>query len=237
MADDNTAPTEEESMEDILHSIRDIIAEDDDDTLPDDTESTSEEDEAVATETEEEPPAETPAEEQETEEPAVDDNESDDGDDDVLELTELADEQEAADESEPIKSEPEIETEETPAEGVDQPTKAEESEAPLPAEEETVEAQPKTTEQPSVDPDLSSQSTAHLVSQTTADVTKKTLQQFVDNVPRPEIDSPEFRSGTTVETLVVETLRPMLSQWLDENLPILVEEIVQREIRKLLPHE
>ena len=41
-------------------------------------------------------------------------------------------------------------------------------------------------------------------------------------------------SGRTVEDLVVEMIRPMLREWLDENLPATVERIVQKEIRRLV---
>jgi len=46
-------------------------------------------------------------------------------------------------------------------------------------------------------------------------------------------DSPIFRSGTTVEDLVLESLKPMLKDWLDGNLPSLVRQLVEREIRRL----
>lgn len=42
-----------------------------------------------------------------------------------------------------------------------------------------------------------------------------------------------FRSGTTVEDLVVEAMRPMLKDWLDNHLPTLVERVVEREVRRL----
>ncbi len=45
--------------------------------------------------------------------------------------------------------------------------------------------------------------------------------------------SPGFRSGTTVEDLVMEALRPMLKDWLDTNLPGMVRSLVEREIRRL----
>lgn len=47
------------------------------------------------------------------------------------------------------------------------------------------------------------------------------------------IPSPPFRSGSTVEDLVTEMLRPMMKAWLDTNLPQIVERIVEREVRKL----
>lgn len=40
-------------------------------------------------------------------------------------------------------------------------------------------------------------------------------------------------SGLTVEALVVQLLKPALREWLDQNLPPLVERIVEQEVRKL----
>lgn len=42
-----------------------------------------------------------------------------------------------------------------------------------------------------------------------------------------------FRSGNTVEDLVIEMLRPMLKHWLDTHLPVIVEDIVEREVKRL----
>lgn len=43
------------------------------------------------------------------------------------------------------------------------------------------------------------------------------------------------RSGETrsLEDLVTEVMKPMIKDWLEENLPPLVEEIVEREVRRL----
>ena len=40
-------------------------------------------------------------------------------------------------------------------------------------------------------------------------------------------------TGRTVEELVEDLLRPMVKEWLDENLPMLVERLVEREISKI----
>lgn len=45
--------------------------------------------------------------------------------------------------------------------------------------------------------------------------------------------SPRFRSGQTVEDMVEELLRPMMKEWLDANLPGIVERIVDREVKRL----
>jgi cell pole-organizing protein PopZ len=47
------------------------------------------------------------------------------------------------------------------------------------------------------------------------------LERSLDNQPR------------SLEDLVAEMLRPMLKAWLDENLPALVERLVQDEIERL----
>lgn len=47
--------------------------------------------------------------------------------------------------------------------------------------------------------------------------------------PGPAIDA----NGKTVEDLVKEMLRPMLKDWLDRNLPPMVERFVEREIVRL----
>lgn len=41
------------------------------------------------------------------------------------------------------------------------------------------------------------------------------------------------RPGLTVEQLAEELMRPMLREWLDENLPGMVERLVRREIERL----
>ncbi|HMM13543.1 MAG TPA: DUF2497 domain-containing protein [Parvibaculum sp.] len=39
--------------------------------------------------------------------------------------------------------------------------------------------------------------------------------------------------GRTLEDLVADLLRPMLKQWLDQNLPPLVEQLVREEIERV----
>jgi len=60
---------------------------------------------------------------------------------------------------------------------------------------------------------------------------KKALPAETPIVTTP---SPQFRSGSSVEDLVMEALKPMLKGWLDANLPNIVERLVEREIKKLV---
>ena len=79
-----------------------------------------------------------------------------------------------------------------------------------------------------------------LVSNETAKATTAALKSLAEQAPKeepkpaaPRTPSASFRAGHTVEDLVVEALKPMLREWLDANLPGMVENIVQREIKKL----
>ncbi|MCC8427631.1 DUF2497 domain-containing protein [Reyranella aquatilis] len=61
-------------------------------------------------------------------------------------------------------------------------------------------------------------------------------QAVQDSVPPPAATDPGPRvasSGQTIEDLVKEMLRPMLKDWLDTNLPPMVERYVEREIARL----
>lgn len=47
------------------------------------------------------------------------------------------------------------------------------------------------------------------------------------------INSSRSYDGVTLEDIVRETLHPMLREWMDDNLPSMVERIVQKELEKL----
>ena len=91
--------------------------------------------------------------------------------------------------------------------------------------------------QPSIEPARSADST--LVGGGTAGSTASAFarlnQAVQDSVPPPVAadPGPVVAGGKTVEELVQETLRPMLKEWLDKNLPQVVERYVEREIVRL----
>jgi uncharacterized protein len=60
-------------------------------------------------------------------------------------------------------------------------------------------------------------------------------QAVQDSVPAPSAPDPgpAMGAGKTLEDLVKEMLRPMLKEWLDKNLPPMVERFVEREIVRL----
>ena len=60
-------------------------------------------------------------------------------------------------------------------------------------------------------------------------------QAVQDSVPAPAAPDPgpTMGAGKTLEDLAKEMLRPMLKEWLDRNLPPMVERLVEREIVRL----
>lgn len=51
--------------------------------------------------------------------------------------------------------------------------------------------------------------------------------------PAPRGPDLNFASGSTVEAMVAEMLRPMLKDWLDANLPGIVEAQVRKEVERI----
>lgn len=51
--------------------------------------------------------------------------------------------------------------------------------------------------------------------------------------PAPRGQDLNFASGATVEGMVAEMLRPMLKDWLDANLPGIVQTAVQKEVERI----
>ena len=56
------------------------------------------------------------------------------------------------------------------------------------------------------------------------------MAKLVNKMP---INSSRSYDGVTLEDIVREMLHPMLREWMDDNLPPMVERIVQKEIEKM----
>ena len=71
----------------------------------------------------------------------------------------------------------------------------------------------------------------------TTDTVRASMQQNFEAlamISRPGKQPQIVRSGeTSLEALTRELLRPMLAQWLDENLPEMVEELVKAEMWRI----
>ncbi len=167
-------------MEEILASIRRIIAEDGDAAAP-----------------AEKPAAEKPAKR----------------DDEVLELTEVVEEDGSV---------------------VSLSTGGAKKPAPEPPPKRA--AEPPPPPEPEPEPlDTPEPDEDRLVSQTTAAASMAALSQLSTlSAQRQQIsDIPLGDANRTLLEVVRELLRPMLKDWLDTNLPPLVERLVQEEIRRV----
>lgn len=66
----------------------------------------------------------------------------------------------------------------------------------------------------------------------TASAMLKGLKKPAESVVESQY-MPPLRSGTTIEDLVIEALRPLLKSWIDQNLTGIVEKVVEKEVKKL----
>ena len=78
---------------------------------------------------------------------------------------------------------------------------------------------------PLPDPTLSSDMAEQLLEPTTQSVVKSTFARLTN--------LSTVGTNVTIEAMMREMLRPMLKEWLDENLPAVVERIVEQEIARV----
>ena len=159
-------------------------------------------------------------EEEQVEETAPIQDPIDDGADDVFDLSEDDLIEEPA--PEPVfEPEPEIVMEdrvEPEATMIDEPSEAERRDAL----EEIRNAKKKEQPQNTVPSDILSSGAQAAALGSLSKLTKK--------MP---INNSRSYDGVTLEDIVKEMLHPMLREWMDDNLPPMVERIVQKELEKL----
>lgn len=83
-------------------------------------------------------------------------------------------------------------------------------------------------------PDVPSQPDA-ILSDRAVEATRGPLEALSRMVVKPEPAAPasEMPGSQTIDGLVREMLKPMLSEWLDANLPQIVERMVAKEISRI----
>ena len=83
---------------------------------------------------------------------------------------------------------------------------------------------------PMPDPDLSSDLAEELLEPATSAAVRSAFAKL--NTPKLTPELALGASGLTIEGMIREMLRPMLKEWLEENLPSMVERIVAQEIER-----
>ena len=76
-----------------------------------------------------------------------------------------------------------------------------------------------------------------LLNKNAAEESKKVLKDLIKMTEKNNADKSALKGRTSLEELVVEIIRPELSKWLNDNLPAIVTEVVQKEINKLIPKD
>ncbi|WP_176762610.1 DUF2497 domain-containing protein [Pelagibacterium luteolum] len=84
---------------------------------------------------------------------------------------------------------------------------------------------------PMPDPDLSRDLAEELLEPATSAAVRSAMSKL--NTPKLTADLALGANGLTIEAMIREMLRPMLKDWLDENLPSMVERIVAQEIERV----
>lgn len=205
---------QEPTMEEILASIRRIINEDEDEAKPAESEAEADTEETAEAEAAPEP----------VEEPAAEAESQDDfaEDEDVLELTERVEDDMSG--TDPVSIADDlmiVDREETELEAEPEPE-------PEPAFEAEPEPEPEPAPAPKPEPaPAASSEEDDLLGEVQSSAASSAFAALSENL---RVSSDQ---GLTLEGIVRELLRPMLKQWLDENLPSIVEEKVQAEIERV----
>ncbi len=207
----DTETQREPSMEEILSSIRRIISSD-------------EEEGGDAPEAAAEAPAEASA------------DLSQDGIDNLFDSAEEAEPEPEAQASEDLSQDGIDNLFDSPAEP-EAPEEEAEPEAKAKAEDdvleltEVVEEAPAPASVPAPEPEVEAGPAEDLVSPPTEEASVATLASLNEVITSGQV--PFDVGGRTVEQLAAELMRPMLREWLDQNLPIMVERLVRAEIKRL----
>lgn len=80
-------------------------------------------------------------------------------------------------------------------------------------------------------------SVENIIDEAVMATSRQTLKNFMKMTEKNEIDTLKLRSGNTVEDIIIELMKPQLSEWLNKNLPALVASVVEKEIKKLVPKD
>ncbi|MFN3668145.1 MAG: DUF2497 domain-containing protein [Brevundimonas sp.] len=103
---------------------------------------------------------------------------------------------------------------------------------PFPASA-SVFAEPPVEAHTPVHPSVPTSSDDSLVGETAAASAASAFAGFASTIRKPEPVETGVGSGPTVDELARALLRPMLKEWLDANLPAIVEAQVRKEVERI----
>ncbi len=230
----NTDQAPEPSMEEILSSIRRIISDDNDEASSDEeVKAVAPEAEIPAVEAAAEPEAETL--EAETMGEVVEDASPvvEEDDDDIFELTNVVEIDDPSPEDTPVLDEPDmadfgVEVADSGADVADDiEFVSVETDEPEVLELPVPEPEPEPEPEPIIETPIETKVADRLVSDGVGVAAAASFGDLANTLLS------RGNNATTVEELVQEMLRPLLKNWLDANLPNLVEKLVSEEIERI----
>lgn len=81
--------------------------------------------------------------------------------------------------------------------------------------------------------EIMDQDEEELISNKSAEKVKDIFKDFTSTVKDKNLDT-SISSKNALEELIIEMIKPELKLWLDKNLPSIVKEIVENELKKLV---
>ena len=76
-----------------------------------------------------------------------------------------------------------------------------------------------------------------LISAENAAKSIKTIKDLIQRAQNPGSNIPVIKKDVTVEEVADKAIKPLLKDWLNEYLPSMVEEVVEREIKRIVPKQ
>jgi len=70
-----------------------------------------------------------------------------------------------------------------------------------------------------------------LISKETSDKFSEAIKGFAEKIDGPILK----KENTDADLIITNLIKPMLKEWLDNNLPRLVEKVIAEELKKLIP--
>lgn len=99
----------------------------------------------------------------------------------------------------------------------------------------------ETSDTPLIEEDVPSQNEDSLISDDVAKHTASAFHKVVEAkhkvIAKQSQSQLHFRSGTTIEDLTLELLKPVMKEWLDIHLQPIVERLVAQEVKRLSESE
>jgi uncharacterized protein len=74
-----------------------------------------------------------------------------------------------------------------------------------------------------------------LISTETAVQSIAAIKRLIKKVEHPAVDENIFEKDNALEEIAVEAIKPLIKDWLDEHLPSIVEKVVEKEVKNLIP--